>query len=251
MIHIILIILNICSILILVALTDDYKPFECDYTPEAIALINDIIKDLCIGVITSTIFYYIVFFAIEKRREKKIRRYSQGRLNLIIGRMQLIIAYYIQMLDIPVDDDKLLNLDKTQFGRATTPRENKIQFVCERPVGSNSIINHNGSTEIGLLNHLADDILRFCNQLSDSPVFSQDDMKLVQLVSELKDGGLLISIKCLHSNLKKISAFSISSYGADLVQFYERYQKLSKYQVPQTINTSITETRNSVPIIVN
>ena len=64
MIHIILFILNICSILILVALIADYKPFVCDYTPEAVDLINDIIKDLCIGVITSTIFYYIVFFAI-------------------------------------------------------------------------------------------------------------------------------------------------------------------------------------------
>ena len=251
MIHIILFILNICSILILVALIADYKPFVCDYTPEAVDLINDIIKDLCIGVITSTIFYYIVFFAIEKRREKIIRRYRQGRLNLIIGRMQLIIAYYVQLLGIRVNDDKLLNLDKTQFSNATTPRANKIRFVCERPVGSNSIINHNGSTEIGLLNLFADDMLRLCNQLSDSPVFSQDDMKLVQLVSELKDGGLLISIKHLHSNLKIISAFSMPSYGTDLVQFYERYQKLVKYQAPQTINPSVIDTRNSVPIIVN
>lgn len=41
------------------------------------------------------------------------------------------------------------------------------------------------------------------------------------------------------------------SYGTDLVQFYERYQKLVKYQAPQTINTSVIDTRNSVPIIVN
>lgn len=251
MIHTIFIILNICSILILVALIADYKPFVCDYTPEAVDLINDIIKDLCIGVITSTIFYYIVFFAIEKRREKKIRRYSQGRLNLIIGRMQLIIAYYVQQLGIPVDDDKLLNFDKTQFRKATTPRDNKIQFLCERPIASNSIINHNGSTEIGLLNLFADDILRFCNQLSDSPVFSQDDMELVQLVSQLKDGCLLSSIKHLHSNLKIISAISTSGYGSDLVLFYELYQKLAEYQEPPTINTSITDTRNSVAIIVN
>ena len=251
MIHIILIILNICSILILGALIADFKPFVCDFTPETITLINDIIKDLCIGVITSTLFYYIVFFAIEKRREKKIRRYSHGRLNLIIGRMQLIIAYYVQHLGIPVNDDKLLNLDKTLFRNATTPRANEIRFVCESPAGSNSIINHNGSTEIGLLNYFADDILRFCNQLSDSPVFSQDDMELVQLVTELKDGGLLISIKYLHSNLKAIAANTLPGYGSDLVQFYELYQKLAKCQVPQTINTSITETRNSLPFIVN
>ena len=74
MIHIILFILNICSILILAALVIDYKPIVCDYTPDAIALINDIIKDLCIGILTSTIFYYIVFFAIDKRQEKKRRR---------------------------------------------------------------------------------------------------------------------------------------------------------------------------------
>ena len=252
MIHIILFILNICSILILVALVIDYKPFVCDYNPNTVTLINDIIKDLCIGILTSTIFYYIVFFAIDKRREKKIRRYSQGRLKLIIGRMQLIIAYYVQQLGVPVKDDKLLNLDKTQFRRATLPRANvMIQFFCESPIGSNSIINHNGSSEIGLLNHFADDILKFSNQLSDSPVFSQDDIELVQLVSKLKDGGLLSSIKLMHSNLKIISAISLSGYGSELVQFYERYQKLAKYQDPPTIDTSITDTRSSVAIIVN
>lgn len=113
MIHIILIILNICSVLILTVLIVDYKPFVCDFAPDTIALINDIIKDLCIGILTSTIFYYIVLFAIDKRREKSIRRYSRGRLKLIIGRMQLIIAYYVQLLGIRVNDDKLLNLDKT------------------------------------------------------------------------------------------------------------------------------------------
>lgn len=250
MIHIILFILNCCSILILVALIMDYKPFVCDYNPDAVTLINDIIKDLCIGILTSTIFYYIVFFAIDKIREKKIRRYSQGRLKLIIGRMQLIIAYYVRQLGIPVNDDKLLNLDKTQFSRATTPRANVIQFICERPTGSNSVINHNGSSEIGLLNRFADDILKFSNQLSDSPVFSQDDMRLVQLVSKLKDGGLLSSIKLMHSNSKIISAISLSGYGSELVQFYELYQKLTKYQAPPTIDTSITDTRSSVPIIV-
>lgn len=237
--------------MILVAITVDYKPFVCDFTPETVALINDIIKDLCIGILTSTFFYYIVFFAIEKRREKMIRRYSQGRLKLIIGRMQLIIAYYVQQLGIRVNDDKLLNLDKTQFNNATTPRAHMIQFLCERPISSNSIINHNGSTEIGLLYLFADDILRFCNQLSDSPVFSQDDMELVQLVAQLKDGGLLSSIKQLHSNLKNITAISISGYGSYLVQFYELYKKLAKYQEPPTINTYITDTRNSVAIIVN
>lgn len=250
MIHIILFILNICSILILTALVIDYKPFVCDYNPDAIALINDIIKDLCIGILTSTLFYYIVFFAIDKRREKKIRRYSQSRLNLIIGHMQLIIAYYVQQLDIPVNDDKLLKLDKTQFRRATMPRAETIQFLCESPIRSNSIINYNGSSEIGLLNYFANDILNFSAQLSNSPVFSQDDMELVQLVSKLKDGGLLSSIELLHSNLKILSAISQPGYGSELEKFYEQYQTLAKYQDPPTIDTSISDTRNSVPIIV-
>lgn len=250
MIHIILFILNICSILILAALVIDYKPIVCDYTPDAIALINDIIKDLCIGILTSTIFYYIVFFAIDKRREKKIRRYSLSRINLIIGRMQLIIAYYVRQLDISVNDDKLLKLDKTQFSKATTPRAETIQFLCERPIHSNSIINHNGSSEIGLLNCFANDILNFSAQLSDSLLFSQDDMELVQLVSKLKDGGLLSSIKQLHSNLKIISVIALPGYGSELEEFYEQYKTLAKYQNPPTIDTSITDTRNSVPIIV-
>ena len=251
MIHIILLILNICSILILAALINDYKPFSCDHNPDTVTLINDIIKDLCIGILTSTFFYYIVFFAIDKRREKKIRRYSQGRLKLIISRMQLIIAYYVQQLGIPVKDDKLLNLDKAQLCRATMPRVNTIQFICECPAGSHSVINHNGSSEIGLLNFFADDILRFCTQLSDSPVFSQDDIQLVQLVSKLKDGCLLSNIKHLHSNLKKISAITLSEYGSELARFYEIYQNLAKYQAPPTIDTSITDTRSSVAIIVN
>lgn len=251
MLHIILLILNIVSLVVLSMLIFGCpERLPCDYSEDTIVMINDVAKDLSIAVITSTFFYYLVFFLIEQRRNKKIREINQGKLQLLFDLMQYIVAYYVWKLNIQNKDETMMSIPCEELRKATDPVRDTIERlrVCQ-PSNSNSVGRFDGNTELNWLNHYTSYCERFAKQLIDSPVFCMDDIILVQIVKDIASSSLISDIGMAHANKLPLHQ---SSYSEHLIRFYELFVRMGKYVSPKTItlNENIQIT-SEIPIIFN
>lgn len=204
----------------------------CDLPEDRINAINNLFVCVATSVVASTIFYYMNYWVVERRRQKKVRNFSIGRCQLLYDAMQYIIGYYAWKTNIDTKDKTLLKLDSQKFGGVSCPTRDIITLRVKLPANSAGVGLFDGSTELGWLFCYSEYCRRFSHDLLDSFVFCMDDINLVSLINKINSSSFLSNIAMMHNN--KISMYP-SGYEKSLIAFYDCYVQLAKYVNPKTI----------------
>ena len=228
-IHLWLIILNAIAWFFILQIVFGLIPYwECDLADDRIERINSFVVDLSLGVITSTIFYYLLVYWGEWRRSKGVRRLIQWRLNTMAANMQIVIGYYVVKYNIEYKDSHFLTIEPEVFKKVGNLTRETIDYWY-RWGASDCAMNVCGSTERGFVCNYVDLVKHHVDRIMESAVFSLEDTELMELVDRIGRCELVNHIEMLHQN-PKLDVY-LGDYGNALMNFYLYFCRLSTYVV--------------------
>lgn len=244
--HIVLFVLNIISFFFILQIVFGLIPLiDSDLSPQRITLINGLIVDLSIGIIISTLFYYLLVYVPEKIRRKQIRMFNQGKLDYLAGLMQVVVAYFSDKYSLVVGCRNLVDVDFSRLPQFGSFNQEQVEFWFSQR--ENIVTNVEGSTELGFLHCYLKVIKNISNILYASNIFSLDDMNLQRVVLRIRESSLINNTEHLYNN--KPTQIFIPSLSQDVRDFFLLYQELAGFVTLGNIVIKGDRPQNSVPIV--
>ena len=245
-VHLLLLLMNVISCFFVLQIVFGIFPLiECGMCPERIALINTFVVDLSLGIIVSTLFYYLLVYLPEKGRLKRVRMLSQGKLDQLAMVMQVVVAYFCDKYELNTEKDDLTDADFSRLPQFTTFSQEPIEYWFRQGAGPTTLVND--STELGLLYNYLNIAREFSNGLYASNIFSMDDINLQELVIKIKNCSLMVSTENLYLN--KQLPISLPHLRKGVLDFYQLYLQLSEYAAVKGITIKGDISEGSVPIV--
>lgn len=235
-----LVILNAISIFLLFWIIGfPERLINTDYTPDKIDRINSFVIDMAIGIITSTLFYILLVYIPQRKKEKIIRRTIQQPLREIANFMQLPIAYTAFSLDISGNDKYYKKLPNNFYSG--------IPYKIPTYVGmtffySIDIITNIKEIElfyrvslVGLIFERKE-LFKTIEKIMEMPNIINENDELIELLQNIKNSSFMNTIGIMEgmknvdkeTNLTPFDKLSIS-------EFYKLYCQLLKYVTPHKI----------------
>ena len=224
--HWVLGILNIISVVLILQIVFRLLPlFSCNLTIEQVERINSLLVDLSIGIITSTLFYYLLAYIPEKKRNKRVRKLIQERIDHLGWLMQVVVAYLCYKFKVKAKSPQLLDANFATIPNIGRFSQDKIDFWISNT--KNDVNDVTGSTELGFLHNYLDLIKRCSTQINSSNVFQLEELQLQAIVLKIMDCRLIADTEFLYNN--KTIPMSIGNLAQNIQEFYKLYVQLSEY----------------------
>lgn len=224
--HWVLGILNIISVVLILQIVFRLLPlFSCNLTIEQVERINSLLVDLSIGIITSTLFYYLLAYIPEKKRNKRVRKLIQARIDHLGWLMQVVVAYLCYKFKVKAKSPQLLDANFATIPNIGRFSQDKIDFWISNT--KNDVNDVTGSTELGFLHNYLDLIKRCSTQINSSNVFQLEELQLQAIVLKIMDCRLIADTEFLYNN--KTIPMSIGNLAQNIQEFYKLYVQLSEY----------------------
>lgn len=232
--HIFLVTLNIISMILLIQIVFNWIPsFECNYSVDHIDRINNLIVDLCVGVITSTLFYYLLVVTPERKKRSSIRLINQNLLNYTVDNMQEIIAYFSTSYLIESSGEQYLAMNEEDFNKITEIRDIQTGFCFVYETDIESIIDLRGWDEMAFINSRTNAIKSYAKQFLSIPIIIFEDEELIEIMSDIDKCHFIWAIDMLYMNRE--NEITVPNIGQYIIPFYRLYLKLSKYAKPSRL----------------
>lgn len=245
MLHIVLIIASLISFLIIgIVVFGLLPPIVCTLNPDRIALINTFAVDASLTVLGSILFYYLLVYIPQWRRQRFLFRLVEGPLTLVCSQMEIILLYIISSRTKSKSNIIPRNLKKSDFEEIKSISRDKIKFAYFEE-GSVSTPCFDGSTELGFINEHTDRIKQLTD-FKDNPIYLLQTDRILQLVKRINSDPFISDIGMLYANTLPIS---IDSIDRSLYNFYQSYLALSKIVKTRPIATAEQRSPGSIPII--
>lgn len=244
-------IINLLSILFLLQIVFEVIPvFECNYTSSKITKINDFVKDMSIGIITSTFFYWLLVVMPENQRKRNIRKKYLPVLNNIVNTMQVIIAYLAEAYSLGPTTKNYSQIDVNAFDKVTDILNRQTNFWYEYHDRENSFCDVSLWTELSFIYSRIDNIEHATTFYLNIPLIIFEDVELVMLISQISQCKFISDIRLLQSFRVKIEGTTIDNISVDIKEFYSLYRELLKYTKPNTLEIKGNKPKNRTPIPV-
>lgn len=225
--HVSLIVLNITVIFILF-LIEIIQPTFFAWISDSL---NDIIISICISILTSTFFYYLLVYIPNKRKKRIVNSMISQHLIRIANNMIVIIAYLadissIESKSIYYDDISPKSFDK--MIRGVNPKEKKAYL--RTLLSRESYYIENISLET-INDERYSFITKEINAIFSNPTIIYEDEILIKILSDIKNSGFFYVLKAdLSITNRELKALFEAS------ELYLSYISLLKYVKPSPIH---------------
>lgn len=237
--HLILVVLSLVSILLILQIVFGVFPlFESEKTIDETEKINGFVVDCSLGVLTSVLFYYLLVYFPEYKRQLKTRKLFQRDIDFIALYAQIIIAFFVDKYGIPVSDTKLLKIKNEHFKGIDVPTTSTIKFNIRTESYAR---NYNGSTEIGLIHYLLEEIHKLSCGIMENPLVIFEDVELIEMLTKWKENDLYILMVTLYSVQKHGAKSDLSNVVST---FHSMFRDLSKFTKVKDIEINSAKTSN-------
>ncbi len=250
--HSILLVINILSLIILLQVVFQVIPYwECDWSTDKIARVNDMAKDFSITVISSTIFYLLLVVIPEELKRRQIRKRTQDAIDSLANGMQEIIAYLAYKCSISrkTDDPHYLKIEPAAFGPITDFQKNQQTgfYYSYTQNGKKELTNVSNWDEISYLYSRVCWLKRATLDYLDIPVIVYENPELVLLIRQIRRSSFIWDVEMKHS----ISVCTISKMNESIQVFYSLYLSLCKHvKHLQELNVGDEDAAKITPIAV-
>lgn len=250
--HIILVVINILSILILLQVVFQAIPcWECDWPTDKITRVNDMAKDFSITVISSTIFYLLLVVIPEEIKRRQIRKRTQDAIDSLANGMQEIIAYLAYKCSISrkTDDSHYLKIEPAAFGSITDFQKNQQTgfYYSYTQNGQKELTNVSNWDEISYLYSRVCWLKRATLDYLDIPVIVYENPELVLLIRQIRRSTFIWDVEMKHS----MPFCIISKMNENIQTFYSLYLSLCKHTKHMyELNVGDKEGAQIIPIAV-
>jgi hypothetical protein len=231
--HIILAALNVISIILLIQIVFGWIPsIESNYSIDQMDKINNLIVDLSIGVITSTLFYIMLVYLPDEKKAKTAREVNSINLRYLAENMQFMIIHIAIKNNIKLlkDDYNYSQIVPTEFYKINSNifskssiSENykiflRIKGMPDNPIGFNKID----------LKEIRTDTLKLIERILSSPSIIFEDENLIKLLNKISNCTLYKTMILIDFIYPK----SLPDYGSQAKEYYELYLDILKYTTP-------------------
>lgn len=245
-IHIILFVLNMVALMFILQIVFGLIPLvKCGLSPERVSLINSMTVDLSIGVITSTLFYYLLVYLPAQIRNRRVRQMNQGRIDYLAKLMQCVVAYFCYRFQLKMKSATLVDVDFNDIPQDVSFTEDSISFWFS--IKKDCVTNLDGSTELGFLYQYLTLILNVSTTLHASNTLSLDDVNLQTTVMRIKDSQLISNVQVIYGN-RHLNMY-MPGVAQSIKDFFFLFQELSKYTKLPEIVVNGEKPQGSIPII--
>ena len=250
--HSILLVINILSLIILLQVVFQVIPYwECDWSTDKIARVNDMAKDFSITVISSTIFYLLLVVIPEELKRRQIRKRKQDAIDSLANGMQEIIAYlaYKYSVSRKTDDLHYLKIEPAAFGPITDFQKNQQTgfYYSYTQNGKKELTNVSNWDEISYLYSRVCWLKRATLDYLDIPVIVYENPELVLLIRQIRRSSFIWDVEMKHS----IPVCTISKMNENIQTFYSLYLSLCKHAKQlQKLNVGDEDAGKITPIAV-
>lgn len=250
--HIILVVINILSILILLQVVFQVIPYwECDWPADKITRVNDMAKDFSITVISSTIFYLLLVVIPEELKRRQIRKRTQDAIDSLANSMQEIIAYLAYKCSVSrkADDLHYLKIELAAFGPIMDFQKNHQTgfYYSYSQNGKKKLTNVSNWDEISYLYSRVCWLKRATLDYLDIPVIVYENPELVLLIRQIRRSSFIWDVEMKHS----IPVCTISKMNESIQVFYSLYLSLCKHvKHLQELNVGDEDAAKITPIAV-
>ena len=245
MLHIVLIIASLISFWIIgIVVFGLLPPIGCTLNTDRIALINTFAVDASLTVLGSILFYYLLVYIPQWRRQRVLFRLVEGPLTIVCSQMEIILLYIISFRTKRKSNIIPRNLKKSDFEEIKSISRDKIKFAYLEE-GSVATPCFDGSTELGFIYEHTERIKQLTD-FKDNPIYLLQTDRILQLVKRINSDPFISDIGMLRINTLPIS---IDSIDRSLYNFYQSYLALSKIVKTRPIATAEQRSPGSIPII--
>jgi hypothetical protein len=188
--------------------------------------LGEVVFDLSIGYIVSAIFYFLVVFIPEKKRNKSARVIVQSRLELIAHQMRLSLLYLCNKYEIKDDFDKL---DEHHFADVLKVENVVMGIRYEEKVKNNwNRTDTGGTTELQHFFSERNSVTRLIEEIFNIPAVINIDFELIEILAQIKHCWFYAAVKALaeSSNLENTTVLNFNKHVFD---YYILYLRLRKY----------------------
>lgn len=250
--HSILLVINILSLIILLQVVFQVIPYwECDWSTDKIARVNDMAKDFSITVISSTIFYLLLVVIPEELKRRQIRKRTQDAIDSLANGMQEIIAYLAYKCSVSrkTDDLHYLKIEPAAFGPITDFQKNHQTgfYYSYSQNGKKELTNVSNWDEISYLYLRVCWLKRATLDYLDIPVIVYENPELVLLIRQIRRSSFIWDVEMKHS----MPFCTISKMNESIQVFYSLYLSLCKHAKHlQELNVGDEDAAKITPIAV-
>ena len=250
--HSILLVINVLSLIILLQVVFQVIPYwECDWSTDKIARVNDIAKDFSITVISSTIFYLLLVVIPEEIKRRQIRKRTQDAIDSLANSMQEIIAYLAYKCSVSrkADDLHYLKIEPAAFGPIMDFQKNHQTgfYYSYSQNGKKELTNVSNWDEISYLYSRVCWLKRATLDYLDIPVIVYENPELVLLIRQIRRSSFIWDVEMKHS----IPVCTISKMNESIQVFYSLYLSLCKHvKHLQELNVGDEDAAKITPIAV-
>lgn len=245
MLHIILILASLISFWIIgIVVFGLLPPIGCTLNTDRIALINTFAVDASLTVLGSILFYYLLVYIPQWRRQRVLFRLVEGPLTIVCSQMEIILLYIISFRTKRKSNIIPRNLKMSDFEGIKSISRDEIKFAYLEE-GSVSTPCFDGSTELGFINEHTERIKQLTD-LKDNPIYLLQTDRILQLVKRINSNPFISDIGMLYANTLPIS---IDSIDRNLYNFYQSYLALSEIVKTRPIATAEQRSPGTIPII--
>lgn len=247
MLHIVLLIVSLVSLWIVgIVIFGWFPAIECNLTQERIELINGFSVDISLTILGSVLFYYLLVYYPEWRRNRLLFRLVKGNLVLTCELMENILLYLVYAYNVRSLRMLTQDLSETDFMNITHLSKETITYSYKDEQGSYPCFD--GSTELGLLYYWASHI-RSITDITKNPIFLLQKDSLIHLVKKINSSRLIDDINILHNNASV--PITIGELNKSIYNFYVMYLKLSKLLKLKPSHSVSNRKAGAIPIIYN
>lgn len=250
--HSILLVINVLSLIILLQVVFQVIPYwECDWSTDKIARVNDMAKDFSITVISSTIFYLLLVVIPEEIKRRQIRKRTQDAIDSLANSMQEIIAYLAYKCSVSrkADDLHYLKIEPAAFGPIMDFQKNHQTgfYYSYSQNGKKELTNVSNWDEISYLYSRVCWLKRATLDYLDIPVIVYENPELVLLIRQIRRSSFIWDVEMKHS----IPVCTISKMNESIQVFYSLYLSLCKHvKHLQELNVGDEDAAKITPIAV-
>ena len=238
--NLVLIILNVLSLIFTFQIKLSLLPLFCSRFNEKFCLnLNDLISNVALGILESSLFYLIVVYYPELLKKKSTLKVIQPRLNTIVNQLNQAI-HYLHSNRINTKKDVLVLL-KEDFSSVDKLGNHKMNFQYK-------ILNIKGEwvpfssgdqTELQFFTSEKALITRIIDEIFNLPTITALDDSLIEILAELRD--------CLfYSGVKSFNTYNnfnltIVDFDKDVYIYYQLFLRLKKHvqPTPLQVNTEL------------
>jgi len=236
--YLVLVLLNLIGIFFVLQIELNlFELFKSNYEDKVANAINDLVVNISLGLIVSSLFYLIIVYYPGRLKRKSAYKIIQPRLNTIGNQLHHSINYlYSKRID--VGHRSMEELTAEDFDSIISINGQRMDF-------QHNILGDHGDwipfssgeqTEINFFSHQRGLIISKIDEMFAIPTIAYIDAELIEALAKLRDSWFYSGVESFSRNGERVRVMNFNKGVYDYYKFYLKIKEYAKINELKVVN---------------